>query len=223
MTRKKTINIAIDGPSGAGKSTIAKAVAERLGYLYVDTGALYRSLGLYALRRGADPGNAEQVVPLLPDADLTMRYVDGEQRVFLGDDDVSEAIRTPEASMASSAVSAIPQVREFLLDLQRDLAKKNNVIMDGRDIGTVILPNATYKIYLTASDTVRAERRRLQNLEKGIDQPFEEVLADIRQRDYNDTHREIAPLRKADDAVEVCTDELTLEESIQAVIDIVTK
>lgn len=217
------INIAIDGPSGAGKSTIAQAAAKRLGYLYVDTGALYRSLGLHALRCGADPGSAEQVVPLLPDAHLTMRHVDGEQRVFLGDDDVSEAIRTPEASMASSAISAIPAVREFLLDVQRDLAKKNNVIMDGRDIGTVILPDATYKIYLTASDEVRAKRRMLQLQEKGIEQPYEEVLADIRQRDYNDTHREVAPLRKADDAIEVCTDDLTLEESIQAVLDIVSK
>lgn len=213
------INIAIDGPAGAGKSSVAKAVAAKLGFIYVDTGALYRSIGVNALRHGIRTDDAESVISLLPETKVELRYIDGAQRVFLNGEDVSEAIRMPEASMAASNVSAIPAVRTFLLDLQRDMAKNNNVIMDGRDIGTVILPDAQYKFFLTASAQVRADRRFKELKEKGIDVDYNALLEEIIQRDYNDSHRETAPLRQADDAILIDSSNMTLEESINAIAD----
>lgn len=213
------INIAIDGPAGAGKSSVAKAVAAKLGFIYVDTGALYRSIGVNALRHGIKTDDADAVIALLPETKVELRYIDGAQRVFLNGEDVSEAIRMPEASMAASNVSAIPAVRTFLLDLQRDMAKNNNVIMDGRDIGTVILPDAQYKFFLTASAEVRADRRFKELKEKGIDVDYNALLEEIIQRDYNDSHRETAPLRQADDAILIDSSNMTLEESINAIAD----
>lgn len=213
------INIAIDGPAGAGKSTVAKAVAKKLGFIYVDTGALYRSIGVNALRHSVATDDRESVVALLPEIDVELKYIDGNQRVFLNGEDVSEEIRLPEASMAASNVSAIPEVRAFLLDLQRDMAKKNNVVMDGRDIGTVILPDAQYKFFLTATAEVRADRRYKELKEKGIDVDYNVLLEEIKQRDYNDSHRETAPLKQAEDAVFVDSSNLSLEESISAIAD----
>lgn len=213
------INIAIDGPAGAGKSSVAKAVASKLGFIYVDTGALYRSIGVNALRHGIKTDDADAVIALLPETKVELRYINGTQRVFLNGEDVSEAIRMPEASMAASNVSAIPAVRTFLLDLQRDMAKNNNVIMDGRDIGTVILPEAQYKFFLTASAQVRADRRFKELKEKGIDVDYNALLEEIIQRDYNDSHRETAPLRQADDAILIDSSNMTLEESINAIAD----
>ena len=213
------INIAIDGPAGAGKSSVAKAVAKKLGFIYVDTGALYRSIGLNALRNDVATDDAEAVTSLLSDIKIELKYVDGTQRVILNGEDVSEAIRMPEASMAASNVSAIPAVRAFLLDLQRDMAKNNNVIMDGRDIGTVILPDAQYKFFLTASAEVRADRRYKELKEKGIDVDYKALLDEIIQRDYNDSNRETAPLKQADDAVLIDSSNMTLEESINAIAD----
>ena len=213
------INIAIDGPAGAGKSTVAKAVAKKLGFIYVDTGALYRSIGVNALRHSVATDDSAAVVALLPETNVELKYIDGNQRVFLNGEDVSDEIRLPEASMAASNVSAIPEVRAFLLDLQRDMAKKNNVVMDGRDIGTVILPDAQYKFFLTATAEVRAERRYNELQEKGITVDFNELLEEIKQRDYNDSHRATAPLKQADDAVYVDSSDLTLEESISAIAD----
>ena len=215
------INIAIDGPAGAGKSTIARSLASKLGYIYVDTGALYRAVGVNAMRGGADTKNPEQVCATLEGADVSLRFVDGEQRVFLGEEDVSVAIRTPEASMAASNVSAIPAVREFLFSLQRDIAEKNNCIMDGRDIGTVVLPDAKIKIFLTASARARADRRYKELVEKGQDVDYDSILADIEQRDYQDSHREIAPLKQADDAILVDTTELDLEGSIEYMLKVI--
>ncbi len=209
------INIAIDGPAGAGKSTIAKKASKELGYIYVDTGALYRTVGLNALRLGKNTKSEDEVIPTLDNLKVSLRFVNGEQRVFLGDEDVSEAIRQNEVSMAASNVSAIPKVREFLFDLQRNIAKENNCIMDGRDIGTVVLPDAKIKIYLTASAEARADRRYKELIEKGQDVNYDDILKDIELRDYQDTHREIAPLKKAPDAVLVDTTELNLEESIE--------
>lgn len=217
------IAVAIDGPSGAGKSTIAREVARRLGYLYIDTGALYRSIGLYVLRQNQDPHLAEQVEKLLPEIDLTLCHEDGVQQVYLNGQNVSEEIRLPEVSMAASAVSAHPPVRQFLLALQRRLAAENNVIMDGRDIGTVILPDAKVKIFLTASAQRRAFRRWQELKEKGAPDTYEQVLADVEQRDYNDSHREIAPLRQAPDAVLVDTTQLDLEASIDRVQQIIAE
>ena len=215
------INIAIDGPAGAGKSTIAKTVSKELGFIYVDTGALYRTVGLNALRQGKDTKSADDVIPSLEGLEVSLRFVDGEQRVFLGDEDVSTAIRQNEVSMAASNVSAIPKVREFLFDLQRGIAEKNNCIMDGRDIGTVVLPNAQIKIYLTASAQARADRRYKELVEKGQDVNYDDILREIEIRDYQDTHREIAPLKKADDAVLVDTTELDLQESIEYMLKVI--
>lgn len=215
------INIAIDGPAGAGKSTIARSLASKLGYIYVDTGALYRAVGVNAMRGGADTKNPEQVCATLEGADVSLRFVDGEQRVFLGEEDVSVAIRTPEASMAASNVSAIPEVRAFLFDLQRDIAAKNNCIMDGRDIGTVVLPNAEVKIFLTASAEVRAKRRYDELLAKGMQADYNQVLEEMIQRDYQDSHRAIAPLKQADDAVLVDTSDMNLEQVIETLDNIV--
>ncbi|MBS7359442.1 MAG: (d)CMP kinase [Oscillospiraceae bacterium] len=215
------INIAIDGPAGAGKSTIAKTVSKNLGYIYVDTGALYRTVGLNALRLGKDTKSKEDVVPTLKGLEVSLRFVDGEQRVFLGEEDVSTAIRQNEVSMAASNVSAIPEVRSFLFDLQRDIAKKNNCIMDGRDIGTVVLPDAQIKIYLTASPEARADRRFKELTEKGQTVNYDVILKEIKERDYQDMHREIAPLKQAEDAILVDTTSLNLEESINYMISVI--
>ena len=213
------INIAIDGP--AGKSTIAKAASKELGYIYVDTGALYRTVGLNALRSGKNTKSEEEVIPTLANLQVSLRFVNGEQRVFLGDEDVSAAIRQNEVSMAASNVSAIPKVREFLFDLQRDIAKNNNCIMDGRDIGTVVLPDAQIKIYLTASAEARADRRYKELVEKGQEVNYDDILREIELRDYQDTHREIAPLKKAEDAVLVDTTELDLQGSIDYLLKVI--
>ena len=207
------VSIAIDGPSGAGKSTLAKRLAKELGYIYVDTGAMYRSIGLYALRQGVDPKNADAVQALLPDIQLDIRLQDGSQHVYLNGEDVSTDIRAEAVGMAASAVSAHPAVRAFLLDTQRNLAKGQNILMEGRDIGTVVLPDATVKIFLTASPEARAERRRKELEEKGQPADFATVLADIQQRDYQDTHRAIAPLKQADDAILVDTSSIGFDES----------
>lgn len=211
------INIAIDGPAGAGKSSVAKEVAKRLGFIYVDTGALYRSIGVYAMNNGIKTDDKEEIIKSLSSIEIKLKYVDGNQCVFLNGKDVSEEIRLPDASMAASNVSAIPEVRAFLLDLQRKMAKKNNVVMDGRDIGTVILPDAQYKFYLTASAEVRADRRFKELKNKGIDVNYDEILNDIIQRDYNDMHRETAPLKQADDAIFVDSSNMTIDESINAI------
>lgn len=214
-----SINIAIDGPSGAGKSTISRKVSEKLGYIYIDTGAIYRTIGINALRLGVDLGSPEAIEKTLTDdLSVELRFVDGEQRMFLNGEDVSAEIRLPEASMAASAVSAVPKVRAYLFDLQRDLARKNNCVMDGRDIGTVVLPNADVKIYLTASAESRAERRFLELRQKGVETTFEEVLSDMKQRDYNDSHRAIAPLRQAEDAILLDTSGNELEQSVELVL-----
>ena len=210
------ISVAIDGPSGAGKSTLAKRLAKELGYLYVDTGAMYRSIGLYALRQGVDPKDEAAVTALLPRIQIELRYVNGAQRVLLCGEDVSEAIRAENVGMATSAVSAHPSVRAFLLELQRGMARTHDILMDGRDIGTVILPNATVKIFLTASAEARADRRFKELQEKGVDTDYQTVLEDIRRRDYQDSHRATAPLRQAEDAVLLDTSELDLEQSFQA-------
>lgn len=209
------ISIAIDGPAGAGKTTICHRLAKDLQFLHVDTGALYRAIGLYALRHNANPKSAEEVEPLLPKIQIDLRFEDGTQRVILNGEDVSEAIRIPEASSAASDVSALPAVRAFLLEQQRSLARQYNVIMDGRDIGTVVLPDATVKIFLTASDEARARRRWLQQQEKGIDEPYEQVLAGVRQRDYNDSHRAAAPMRQAEDAWLCDSSDLSFEETLE--------
>ena len=210
------ISVAIDGPSGAGKSSLAKRLAKELGYLYVDTGAMYRAIGLYALRAGADPQDAAAVLALLPGIRIELAYVGGAQRVFLNGEDVSEAIRTEAVGMAASGVSAHQGVRDFLLELQRRLARTHDLLMDGRDIGTVILPNATVKIFLTASAEARAARRLAQLLQKGQTADYDTVLADICRRDRQDTERAVAPLRQAPDAVLVDTSELDFEQSFQA-------
>lgn len=219
--RINMISVAIDGPAGAGKSTIARAAAAQLGFIYVDTGALYRSIGLFAVQKKIDFAQKNDIIALLGQIDVELTFVDGEQRVLLCGEDVSDEIRSPEVSMAASVVSAIPEVRSFLFDLQKDMAKHNNVVMDGRDIGTVVLPKAQVKIFLTASPEVRAKRRCLELEQKGERVSYEDVLADIRQRDYNDTHREIAPLKQAEDAVLVDTSELTLEESVQTLTGLI--
>lgn len=207
------ISVAIDGPSGAGKSSLAKRLAADLGYVYVDTGAMYRSIGLYAVRQGVDLHDADAVAALLPGIQLDIRLVEGTQHVYLNGEDVSEAIRAEEIGMAASAVSAHPQVRAFLLETQRGLAANQNVLMDGRDIGTVVLPQATVKIFLTASAEARAQRRCKELQEKGQPAELETVLADIRQRDYQDTHREVAPLKQADDAILVDTSDIDFDQS----------
>lgn len=215
------INVAIDGPAGAGKSTIARTAAKNLGYIYVDTGALYRAVGVYSLRHGFDTKNADTVAATLSDIQVELKFLGDIQHVFLNGEDVSEEIRTPDASMAASDVSAVPAVRQFLFDLQRDIAKANNCIMDGRDIGTVVLPDAQVKIFLTASPEARAQRRYKELQEKGATDTYEAVLADLKQRDYNDSHRATAPLKPAEDSVLVDTTALTLQESVQKVISVI--
>ncbi|MBO5896124.1 MAG: (d)CMP kinase [Clostridia bacterium] len=215
------INIAIDGPAGAGKSTIAKTVSKELGYIYVDTGALYRTVGLNALRNGVDTKDADGVVATLDGLKVSLRFVNNEQRVFLGEEDVSEAIRQNEVSMAASNVSAIPRVREFLFDLQRDIAKNNNCLMDGRDIGTVVLPDAQIKLFLTASAEARADRRFKELTEKGQAVDYDVILKEIKERDYQDSHREIAPLKQADDAILVDSTEMDLPTTIEYMLGII--
>ncbi|MBP1558724.1 MAG: (d)CMP kinase [Oscillospiraceae bacterium] len=220
MSQRK-IAVAIDGPAGAGKSTIARAVAAELGFIYVDTGALYRAVGLYGLRKNADTASADQMLPLLEEIKVELAYVEGEQRVLLNGEDVSQAIRVNEASMAASNVSAIPGVRSFLFDLQKNMAKTHNVVMDGRDIGTVVLPEAQVKIFLTATPEERATRRYNELLEKGQKVDFDQLLAEVKQRDYNDSHRATAPLKQAEDAVLVDTTGLDKEQSIEKILDLV--
>jgi len=217
------ISVAIDGPAGAGKSTIAKMVSKELGYIYVDTGALYRSIGYYVLKNGGDIDNADSVVSFLPEIQVEIKFIDGVQHVFVNDEDVSDKIRTEEVSQAASKASAIPVVRAFLLDLQRSFAKKYNIVMDGRDIGTVVLPDATVKIFLTASAEERANRRYLEQKERGYDVNYDDILADIKERDYRDMNREIAPLKCADDAIYLDTSPNTREQSIKQVLEIINR
>lgn len=212
-------SIAVDGPSGAGKSTMARMIAQALGYLYVDTGAIYRTLGLFTLRQGISPDDAQAVAALLPRAEIHMSYgEDGVQRMYLNGEDVTGAIRAPEVSEAASRVSAYPPVRAFLLEMQRALAKAGNVIMDGRDIGTVVLPGADVKIFLTASAEDRARRRLAELLERGEQTGFETVLADIVERDRRDSTRAVSPLRRAEDALLVDTTDQSLEESFSVLL-----
>ena len=212
------INVAIDGPAGAGKSTIAKAAAKKLGFIYVDTGALYRAVAYNAVKTGAID-DEQRIINMLDSTKVELKYVNGVQAVYLNGEDVSAFIRTPEISMGASKVSAIPQVRAFLLNLQREIASKNNVIMDGRDIATVVLPNADVKIFLFASPECRAERRYKELIEKGESVSFDDVLKDVNQRDYQDSHREIAPLKPSDDSIMADTSELTLQESINLIVN----
>ena len=206
--------IAIDGPSGAGKSSLARKVAGAYGFIYVDTGAIYRTVGLAANRRGLDRRDEAAVAAMLPELEIEMKYNDaGEQRMFLDGEDVSAAIRLPEISIAASDVSALPAVRAFLLEMQRKMAREHSVIMDGRDIGTVVLPDAELKIFLTASAEARARRRMLELQAKGVDSSFDEVLRDIRYRDEQDSSRAAAPLRQAEDAVLVDTSEIDFDQS----------
>ena len=212
------INVAIDGPAGAGKSTIAKAAAKELGFIYVDTGALYRAVAYNAVKNGVID-DEQGIISMLDDTKVELKYVEGVQSVYLNGEDVSGFIRTPEISMGASKVSAIPQVREFLLNLQREIAKTNNVIMDGRDIATVVLPDAEVKIFLFASPECRAERRYKELVEKGENVSFDDVLKDVNQRDYQDCHREIAPLKPSEESIMADTSELTLQESIDLIVN----
>ena len=209
----KPFSIAIDGPAGAGKSTVAKAVAAELNAMYLDTGAMYRAFGLYMLRRGAIK-DKRAILAAVDDVDITVEFIDGAQHIFLGGEDVTQAIREPEVSMAASEISAVPEVRERMVALQRKIAEGHDVIMDGRDIGTKVLPNATLKIYLTASVEERARRRCLELEQKGMPEPYDKVLREMKERDYQDTHRAASPLRPADDAVTVDTTNNTFEESV---------
>ena len=215
------ISVAIDGPAGAGKSTLSRKLAASLDYIYVDTGALYRAVGLKLSQKGFDTDMNGDIEEVLNDTTVDIKFIDKEQRVFLDGVDVSDEIRTPIASMMASAASAKPVVRQFLLDMQRNLAKNNNVVMDGRDIGTVVLPNAQVKIFLTADVKVRAMRRFKELQEKGVSDTFEAVLEDMKKRDYNDSHRDIAPLKQADDAVLADTTELDFDQSLELLQKIV--
>lgn len=221
MMDKKVINVAIDGPAGAGKSTVSRAAAKAVGYIYVDTGALYRAVGVNALRNGIDTKDKPAVAASLDGISVDLVFENGEQKVLLNGENVSAEIRTPPASMAASDVSAVPEVRAFLFDLQRDIAARNNCIMDGRDIGTVVLPDAQVKIFLTASPEERAMRRYKELIEKGTKVEYKEVLDDLVQRDYNDSHREIAPLKPAEDGVILDTTGLDLEGSVNEIIRII--
>ena len=216
MAEIKTFSIAIDGPSGAGKSTVAKALAKSLDAMYLDTGAMYRAIGLAMRRMGVDMADAAAVADRVGGVDIAVRYLGGTQHIFLAGEDVSDAIRAPEVSLLASAVSAVPAVRERMVALQREIARGQNVVMDGRDIGTKVLPGATLKVYLTASPEVRAARRCKELEEKGMPQPFETVLEEMKQRDWQDTHRAASPLTKAPDAVVVDSSALTLEETVNA-------
>ncbi len=217
----RPIAVAIDGPVGAGKSSIAREAAKRLGFIYCDTGALYRSVGLYCHRNSVDLNNAADIAAQLDKIKPEIRLIDGIQHVFLNGEDVSEEIRLPEISMAASAVASVPAVRTALLDLQRDTAAKRSAIMDGRDIGTVVLPNADVKIFLTAKPEIRAKRRFDELIAKGGNVKFEDVLRELNERDYADMHRETAPLRQAEDAVLADTSELDFEQSVELICGII--
>ncbi|WP_312940921.1 (d)CMP kinase [Oscillibacter sp.] len=218
----KNVSIAIDGPSGAGKSTLARALAKKKGYLYVDTGAIYRTIGYYVHRCGVDPADAAVVLRRLPQAKVELRRSEDEtQRMFLNGEDVSEEIRLPEVSKYASVVSAYPEVRAYLLEMQRELARNHNVVMDGRDIGTVVLPDADVKIFLTASVEIRAKRRYLELSERGTPEALDQVYSEIVQRDWDDSHRAAAPLRQAEGAVVVDTTALNFQESLAALLQVV--
>ena len=219
---QKKYAVAIDGPGGAGKSTIARAIAQELGILYVDTGAIYRSVGYHVFLKGKDPANAAEVIALLPETKIGMAYgEDGLQRMFLNGEDVTDKIRLPEMSLYASRVSAIPEVREFLMEMQRSLARSSSVVMDGRDIGTVVLPDAEVKIFLTASLEVRAMRRFKELEARGTPAEFGTLMEEMRQRDYNDANRATAPLKAADDAITVDTSELDFAGSCRVILDII--
>ncbi len=217
-------SVAVDGPSGAGKSTLSKEVAKELGIVYVDTGAIYRTIGYYIFTRGIDPKDETAVAAALPDIQVDMRYgADGLQRMYLGGEDVTTQIRLPEISMYASAVSAIPAVRAFLLEMQRDMARRSSVIMDGRDIGTVVLPEAQVKIFLCADVQVRAKRRTLELEQRGTPKPYEQVLEEMEQRDWADSHRAAAPLRPAEDAVIVDTTDMDFAQSKEAILQVIRR
>lgn len=213
--------IAIDGPAGAGKSTIAKQLSKDLGYVYIDTGAMYRTIALYCLKKEADLDDEELISALCSEAEIDIRYLDGVQHMFLGEEDVSEAIRTEQVSQAASAVSKYPKVRTRLVEMQRELAKQYDVVMDGRDIGTHVLPDASLKIYLTASVDVRAERRYKEYLAKGLPCDLKEMKKDIAERDHNDMTREHSPLRKAEDAIEVDTSNMSIPEVVSTIRELI--
>ena len=216
------INIAIDGPSGAGKSSLSDYVAKELSFVHVDTGALYRAVGFYLVKNKVEPSDAAKVVPVLESLNVNVEYDSlKQQHVFVNGEEVDEQLRTNEVSMAASAASAIPEVRAFLLDLQRNIAKKENIVMDGRDVGTVILPDADVKFFLFASPEKRAERRFKEYADKGIDISYDKVLEDIIQRDYNDSNRKISPLKQAKDAIPVDNSEMTEDETKTFVLNII--
>lgn len=215
-----SMNIAIDGPAGAGKSTIAKRVAKKMGYIYVDTGAMYRSLALYFIRLGIDKDDEARISEAVKDADVTIKYVDGQQQVLLNDENVTGLIRTEEVGNMASASSVYSSVRSKLLDLQRNLAESNDVIMDGRDIGTCVLPKAQVKVFLTASVDTRADRRYKELVEKGGNPDLNKIKKDIEERDYRDSHRENAPLRQAEDATLVDSSDMSIEEVVNTIINL---
>lgn len=215
------IRVALDGPSGAGKSTVAKALSARLGLVYVDTGALYRTVGYYVRQKGADPKSEAEVTRLLPEMQVELCYRNGEQHVMLNGEDLGQKIREPEISMYASAVSALPSVRAFLLDMQRNIARHQSVVMDGRDIGTVILPDAEIKIFLSASSEARARRRYRELTEKGISTTYEDVLHDMEERDRNDAGRAVAPAIPAADAVKMDNSHMTVEENVEAILQLI--
>ena len=222
MEENKRFAVAIDGPSGAGKSTLARSVARELGAVYVDTGAIYRTVGYGAWRQGIDPGAEEEICALLPQLEISMAYDgDGLQRMYLNGEDVTREIRLPPISLYASRVSAIPAVRSFLMDMQRDMARRCSVVMDGRDIGTVVLPQADVKIFLTASVEDRARRRWEELRERGTPKEFDELLEEIRQRDHNDASRAAAPLRPAEDAIRLDTTGNTFEQSRRQILEII--
>ncbi len=220
---ERVFSLAIDGPAGAGKSTVAKEVARRMNALYLDTGAMYRAAGLYMTRLGIPLDDWSAVAAKIDSIPLRVGLKDGIQQTFLGDEDVSQAIRAPEMSLAASKVSKIPEVRTALVRMQRDIAKGQSVVMDGRDIGTKVLPNATLKVFLTAAPEVRARRRWLEMKEKGDVQPYEEVLKDLLARDYEDSHRAASPMVRAEDALEVDTSSMTFEESVTKIVALVER
>jgi len=219
----KKINIAIDGPAGAGKSTISKLLASQLGYIHIDTGAMYRAVGLKVLKNNISPHDSRKIVEILNSTDIKIKLVDGKQLVFLDGEDVTEEIRQPEVSMYASDVSKIREVRERLVKMQQDLAKQKGVIMDGRDIGTHVLPNAELKIFLTATAEERAKRRFLELKQKGYDVDYYQLLDEIKKRDQNDMTREFAPLRVADDAIVIDSTSLSIEEVLQKILELVNK
>ncbi|NMA66258.1 MAG: (d)CMP kinase [Clostridiaceae bacterium] len=220
----ENVHIAIDGPSGAGKSTMAKLLSKRLGFIYLDTGAMYRALALKAIRMNIDTKDREKVIELLPSLDIKIIYKSGSQVILLDGEDVSEKIRTDQVSMGASNVSAIPEVREKLVRMQQEIASNNNVVMDGRDIGTHVLPNAQIKIFLTASVTERAKRRYNELFQKGLlTKSYEELVKEIETRDYNDSNRSVSPLRKADDAILLDTSTLSIEETVEEILKIINR